>query len=305
MILSDKSKSWLILIALSVIWGSSFILIKKGLIAFTPIQVACLRVSISSLSFLPVLLIRWKKIDWSKFKYFAIVGLAGSGIPAFLFAFAQTEINSTMAGILNSLTPLFTFVLGLLIFGLAFSWSKMVGVVVGLAGAAVLIFYGSEAGMQGNFRYAILVIFATMCYATSANVVGTFLKEIRSLTISAVAFSIVGLPAVIMLFSTDFLEVMQSNEYALASLGYVSILAVMGTVIASAIFFYLVHLTNPVFASMIAYLIPIVALGWGFLDGETVTIFHFLGMALILSGIYLSKSRKTKNQKEEIGIINN
>ncbi len=282
-------KSWLILILLSFIWGSSFILIKKSLVAFSPVQVACLRISISAIAFLPFFLGRLRQIDWSKLRYYIIVGLAGSGFPAFLFAFAQTQINSVMAGILNSLTPLFTLVLGMMLFGSQLIWSKVLGVLVGLVGAALLILLGHEQGIEGKFLYSFLVILATICYATSVNTVGTYLKKVDSITLSAVTFCLIGLPALIYLLSTDFLAVMQSGAAAWTSLGYVSILALMGTVIASVVFFYLVHMTNALFASMIAYLIPIVAFLWGLADGEHIQWFHFAGMALILSGIYVSR----------------
>jgi drug/metabolite transporter (DMT)-like permease len=290
--LSDTAKSWLILVMLSMIWGSSFILIKKSLIAFSPEQVACLRISISALAFIPFLAARFKRIDWKKWRYFLLVGVAGSALPSFLFAFAQTQINSTMAGILNSLTPLFTLILGMLFFGAPFILKKTGGVFLGLLGAILLILWSNDQGLSGHWVYALLVIGATICYATSVNTVGAFLKDVHSVTISAVSFSFMGLPALIYLFSTDFLSVMASSPQAWASLSYVAILALFGTVLATIIFFYLVHLNNPVFASMIAYLIPIVAVFWGVLDGEPVSWMHGVAMLLILSGIYLSRQKK-------------
>jgi drug/metabolite transporter (DMT)-like permease len=290
--LSDSARSWLILITLSMIWGSSFILIKKSLIAFSPQQVACLRIGISALAFFPFLAARFRRIDWQKWRYFLLVGVTGSAVPAFLFAFAQTQINSTMAGILNSLTPLFTLILGMFFFGSPFVVKKAGGVFLGLLGAILLILWSNEQGLSGHWAYALLVILATICYATSVNTVGSYLKGINSVTISAVSFSFMGLPALGYLFSTDFLSLMAHSPQAWASLGYVSILALFGTVLATMIFFYLVHLNNAVFASMIAYLIPIVAVFWGVIDGEPVSWMHGLGMILILSGIYLSRQKR-------------
>ncbi len=288
-------QSWAILIALGLTWGSSFILIKKGLEVYTPVQVATLRISISALSFLPFLLLRWAKTDWSKWKFLLVVGLCGSAIPALMFAIAQTQISSSIAGILNSLTPLFTLVLGVLFFGNPGSWLKFFAVMIGLLGAGILIFMGKDAGIDGNVWYGLFVVVAAICYGTNGNTVATYLRDMNSLTISSVAFSMVGWPAMVFLFSgTDFLPTLANEPGAWEALGYITILAVFGTVIATVFFFKLVQWTSALFASMVTYLIPIIALMWGVLDGEPVTLYHFWGMGLILSGIYLSRQRKKK-----------
>lgn len=285
-------KSWAILITLSLIWGSSYILIKKGLLVYTSTEVACLRLSISALSFLPVVLYRWKRIDWSRWRYLLLVGLTGTAIPAFMFAIAQTEISSSVAGVLNSLTPLFTLVLGILLFKSDTAWVKVLGVLIGLAGAALLILMGKEAGIQGNPWYGLLVIVGCICYAISSNVVGSYLRDMSSISISAASFGMVGLPAIFyLLFATDFTQVLAQEEGATLALAYIVILALFGTVLASIIFFKLVQWTTPVFASMISYIVPAVALGWGFFDGEPITWLHFVGMGLILSGVYLVKDK--------------
>ncbi len=270
-------------------WGSSFILIKKGLIAFNATQLASLRISISALAFLPFFLIRLKVIDWSKFKYFIIVGLLGSGIPSYLYAFAQTEISSSVAGLLNSLTPIFTLLAGILFFRLQWKWSKLIGVFLGFIGALFLIFIGEDTGLSGDFRYSLLIVLGTICYALSLNTVKTYLQDIPSLTISSVSFFIIGIPASIYLFNTDFLNVLQEHEHGWASLGYVATLSILGTVLASIIFFKIVQETNPLFASMVSYLIPIIAVLWGILDGESFFMMHTVGMAFILIGVYISK----------------
>jgi len=262
--------AWIILILLALTWGSSYILIKKGLVAFSPTQVAGLRVTISALAFLPLFIIRWKDIDWSKWKPLAIVGFTGSFFPAFLFSNAQTELSSSITGVLSSLTPLFTLLIGILFFKMPTLWTKIVGVLVGLLGATLLIYFNQNSGEVGNPIYGILVGIATACYGISTNVVKKDLQEMSSLTISAVAFFIIGIPGAIWLFSTDFLTVIQTHEQA---------------------WFKLVQITNPVFASMVSYLTPIVAVGWGVLDGESITMFHFFGMILILLGVYISRNK--------------
>ncbi|MFK8100978.1 MAG: DMT family transporter [Saprospiraceae bacterium] len=282
-------KNWFSLLLLSIVWGSSFILIKKGLIAFNATQLASLRISISALAFLPLFLIQLKGIDWSKFKYFILVGLLGSGIPAYLYAFAQTEISSSVAGLLNSLTPIFTLLAGILFFRLQWKWSNLIGVFLGFIGALFLIFIGENTGLSGDFRYSFLVVLGTICYALSLNTVKTYLQNIPSLTISSVSFFIIGIPASIYLFTTDFLSVLQEHEHGWSSLGYIATLSIIGTVLASIIFFKIVQETNPLFASMVSYLIPIVAVLWGILDGESFFILHTVGMAFILIGVYISK----------------
>ncbi len=283
-------KSWLVLLALSLIWGSSYILIKKGLEVYSSNQLATMRLSISALAFLPVLAYRFRRVDWSRWKHLLVVGLTGTAIPAFMFAIAQTQISSSVAGLLNSLTPLFTLLLGMLLFGSSSNWGKVLGVLVGLGGAAMLILMGRQAGVEGNPWYGLLVIVGTICYATSSNVVGSYLRDMSSVTISAASFVMVGLPALVFLFSTDFVQVLGYEEGAWQALAYITVLALFGTVLASIIFFRLVQWTTPVFASMISYLVPVVALSWGAFDGEPITLIHFLGMGLILSGVYLVKN---------------
>ncbi len=280
--------SWAVLFLLSLVWGSSYILIKKGLVVFAPEQLACLRISISSLAFLPIFLLHLRRVDWSKTRYLLIVGLAGSFIPAFLFATAQTKLSSSLTGLLSSLTPLFTLLQAFILFHLPFAWNKMIGVLMGLAGACFLIYFGPQGASQ-NIWYAGLVIIATFLYAYSSNTVKASLQDMNPLTLSATAFVLVGPPALVYLLTTDVLHIIQSHPEGWAALAYVTLLALAGTVLASFLFFWLVQLTNPVFASSVSYLIPLVALAWGVVDGETITIFHFFGMALILAGVYLAR----------------
>ncbi len=280
--------SWFVLLLLSIVWGSSYILIKKGLLAFAPEQLACMRISFSTLCFLPIFILRFSDIDWSKTKALLIVGGAGSFIPAFLFALAQTRLSSSLTGLLSSLTPLFTLLQAFILFKMPYSWAKILGVLMGLCGAVFLVYFG-QSGNSANFWYGGLVIIACFLYAYSANTVKASLQDMNPITLSAASFVLVGPPAILYLLSTDFIEIIQTHPQGLSSLGYICLLAFAGTVIASLLFFWLVQLTNAVFASTVSYLIPMVALGWGFLDGEPITIYHFLGMVLILFGVYISR----------------
>jgi len=294
-VISEDLRNWLVLIALGLVWGSSFILIKRSLLAFSATQVACLRMSFSAIAFMPLVFWHWSKIDWSRLRYLIIVGLTGTALPAIFFATAQTQISSSLAGILNSLTPLFTLILGLLFFNAKAGWKKILGVALGLAGASILILMTGNTQVDGNIWYALLVILAALCYATSSNVVGNYLKDMNALIISAASFGLVGIPGLIYLLAgTNFVYRMGHVDYAWTALGYVSILALVGTVAASVLFFRLIQWTSPLFSSTVAYLVPIIALFWGVLDGESIYFFHFVGMSLILAGVYLSRRKRTR-----------
>lgn len=283
-------RSWLVLFLLSIIWGTSYILIKKGLVAFTPFQVAAIRLSVSAIAFMPILIWKFREVNWQKWTALLLVGLTGTAIPSFLFPIAQTEISSSIAGMLNSLTPISTLIIGVVVFRAAFAWSKLIGLLIGLGGAAILILFGKEAGVEGNVWYSLFVVLATICYASSSNIVGFYLRDMSSLMISAASFIMVGVPALIYLFSTDFTTVLVTHDQGWVSLMYITILALASTVLASILFFRLVLDTSPVFSSTVSYIVPIVALVWGAYDGEPITLIHFLGMLLILAGVYLSKN---------------
>ncbi|MCC6687760.1 MAG: EamA family transporter [Saprospiraceae bacterium] len=280
---------WVTLWSLGLLWGCSFFLIKKGLVCYTPVQTASIRIGVTSLAFLPFFIWHFKKINWKNLKYYAIVGLAGSGIPAFLFANAQTEVSSSVSGILNSLTPLFTLIIGIVFFNNKENVRKFFGVLLGLGGAVILILYGKELNTGGHISYSLLIILATICYATSVNTVKKFLQEENPLVLSAVAFQIIGIPSLIVLFNTDFTGKLQLDHEAWVALGYLVILAFVGTFMATVLFFGLVQKTDALFGSMTTYIIPIMAIFLGLLDGEVLEISHGMGMAAILGGVYLSR----------------
>ena len=279
------------LFVLAAIWGSSFILIKYGLLGLDPIQVALVRISLATLSLAPVAVFHLKRVPRKSWLPIAFVGLFGSGIPPFMFAIAQTHVPSALTGIINATTPLFAFVIGIWFFGVAFHWLKGLGVLTGLAGSAILILYGT-AGVSLEFiQYGLMILVATVCYGTSVNIIGKYLKEVPPLTITSVSFLIIGIPAIGLLFTTDIVARLESSAVAKESFGYVAILAVIGTALANFIFFNLAQRTTALFASTVTYLIPIVALIWGFRDGEPIGLLHVLGMILILAGVYLSSNR--------------
>lgn len=281
--------AWILLGILSLIWGCSFILIKKALIAFDPVQLTCLRLGISALAFTPFVVYYRKEIAWSRLGTFFLVGLTGSGIPAFLFFKAQTHVSSSIAGVLNSMTPIWTLLLGGLFFNTGFSTKRTTGVLMGFAGAASLLWIGGTQESGENSLFGLLIVCATLCYGLSVNLVQGFFHETRPVIISAVSFFSIGIPALLYLFTTDVTHVVQTHPDALYSLVSVATLSLFGTVIASIIFYSLVQRTNAVFGSTTTYFMPIVALAWGIADNETIGLVHFLSMGLILFGVYLIK----------------
>lgn len=295
--LQNKAAQWAVFFLLSTIWGSSFILMKKGMVAFSDTQVAALRV-FSAFAFMLPLGIRYFK-DLKKQDVLAliVVGLCGNGIPAFLFTKAETVLDSSIVGILNALVPLFTLITGVVWFGLVVKWRSIFGIAVGLAGAVYLIVPELQLPGMGNAAYALLPVLATLCYAISLNTIKAKLAHMKSLAITVIAFCFVGPIAGVYLFSTDFIPVLLSHPEAVPSLIYTLILGIVGTGIAVLIFNELIKETTPVFASSVTYVIPVVALLWGALDGEVIRPYHIIGVGLILFGVYLVNLRNRRERK--------
>jgi len=280
---------WLVLIALMLTWGSSFILIKRGLVTFDSIQVGTLRVSISFLALLPFAITRLSKIKIKNFHLFLIAGLFGNAFPAFLFAMAQTELDSLMAGVLNSLTPLFTLLLGVWFFGRRTHFLNVAGVITGFIGAAGLLFAAGAGSGHLNILPSLYVILATICYAINMNFIKNFLTGYDSITIASLAFMFIGVPAIVYLgFNTDFFHLMGSDEKSWESLGYIAILSVFGTALAIIANFWIIKRTSPLFASSVTYLMPIVSIAWGVFDGELFLASFFFWILVILTGVYIA-----------------
>ena len=289
---NTKIVHWIILLGLAVIWGSSFILMKRGLEAYSSSQVASLRIFIAFLFLIPFAVRNLKLIVSQKWKYFLAAGLLGNCIPAYLFTRAQTGMASSLVGMLNSLTPLFTLILGVFLFQAKIKWFNAIGVIIGLAGALGLILANEGTTISGSFGYAIYIIIATFMYALSVNIIKKHLHDINSVHISAVSFMFIGPITGIYLFSTDFTVVLVSHPKAFSSLAYITILALIGTAVSAIIFNVLVKMTNVLFASSVTYIIPIIAMMWGLLDGETITLLHLLWISVILLGVYLVNKKK-------------
>jgi drug/metabolite transporter (DMT)-like permease len=291
--------SWLLLIVLALIWGSSFILMKWGMEwnnqkTFSDEEVAGLRIVFASAFLLP-LLIKYYKIDLKK--YFLPLfgmGMFGNLIPAFLFTAAETEISSSLAGMLNALTPLFTILIAVFVLKNKTNTKQITGILIGFAGAVSLMYFSEDKGRHGNgFFYCMLVVAATLCYAISVNIIKRYLSTINSIVAGTWAFSIIGPLALIYLFArTEFIHTMQTNEHAMKSLGAISILGIVGSSLSVIAFNTLIKNSGPVFASSVTYLIPVVAILWGVREGETVVWPQYVSMGVILAAIYLINKKK-------------
>jgi drug/metabolite transporter (DMT)-like permease len=281
---------WVYLIVLALIWGSSFILIKKGLVALSPFQLGSLRIIFSSIFLLILGFKSLPTIPLHKWKFIALTAFLGTFFPAFLFAFAQTQISSSVSSILNSLTPLNTLLLGGLFFGVAFKRTQIIGVFIGLCGTLLLILNGAVHHPNQNYFYTILVIIASICYATNVNLIKNHLSDIKPLAITTGNFFVLLIPASIVLYFTNFCSIISEVEVQNATV-YILILGILGTGIANIIFFKLIQISSPVFATSVTYLIPIVAFFWGLLDGEFLTPVQVIGAFIILVGVYMSSKK--------------
>ncbi|MFT6849666.1 MAG: drug/metabolite transporter (DMT)-like permease [Sphingobacteriales bacterium] len=282
-----------VLIFLTFIWGSSFILIKFGLEVYSATEVASMRIFFSFLCLFPLMVMQWKKVPKKAWGPIMIVGFIGSCIPAFMFAFGQTKLSSSTTGVLNSLVPIFTFIFGVLFFKNQFNGRKLAGVLIGLLGAVLLIILRTDGSFDPNYAYGFFIVLATICYGTSVNVVKNYLQDVPALTISSMSFSVIGiLCGIYLLGFTDFTSKIVSGPTELKAAGYIFLLAAFGTALALIMFNKLVQLKSALFATTTTYLIPIVALGWGILDGEDVGLLHLVGMGTILIGVYLANVKR-------------
>jgi drug/metabolite transporter (DMT)-like permease len=282
-----KQSKWFYLLLLSLIWGSSFILIKRGLVGLTAVQVGALRIIFAATFLLIIGFKSLKKILPHQWKFVAITSFFGTFIPAFLFAIAETKVDSSIVAILNSLTPLNTLVLGIIAFGIPFQKHQILGVFIGLIGCLLLVLSGVSNHTEQNYYYLIYVVIASLCYAVNVNLIKKYLSNLNSLSITTGNFTVLLLPALIILSFTDFSQKINLNttQYSLL---FVMILGVLGTGIANILFFKLIQISSPVFATSVTYLIPIVAFFWGLLDNEMLTPSQFFGAFIILIGVYLS-----------------
>jgi|TARA_B110000977_G_scaffold45079_1_gene61293 drug/metabolite transporter (DMT)-like permease len=286
--MNTEQKKWFYLFLLALTWGSSFILIKKGLLGLSPFQLGSLRTVMSSLFIFTIGFKSLKTIQSHQWKWIIITGFIGTFFPSFLFAFAETEVDSGIVSILNSLVPLNTVLIGLAVFKITSTKTQVFGVILGFVGASMLIFNSMELHPDQNYLYAGFVILATVMYASSVNIIKRYLQDVKPIAIATGNFVAIIIPAILVLsFSNFFTTETFQNDTIYMSIGSVAILSLFGTVMAKIIFNSLIQISSPVFASSVAYLMPLVALLWGLLDGEVFGINQGLASSLILLGVYL------------------
>jgi drug/metabolite transporter (DMT)-like permease len=283
--------NWFIFIVLSVIWGSSFIMMKEGLVHLNAFQVASLRIIFSGIVLLPSAIKHIRKVPTNKLGVIFMSGVLGSLLPAYLFCVAEMGIDGALAGTLNSLTPIFVIITGALFFNSKTSTNKILGILTAFTGSILLLISKGHMQESQNLVYVSYVVLATIFYGFNVNMVYKYLKDIGSLQIAAVALTLNAIPALIVLYFTGYFSLPLSDSGVLYSTGHAALLGIMGTAVASIIFYKLVKSAGAVFASMVTYGIPIIANIWGIIYGEEVGWKQFACLVLILAGVYIANRK--------------
>ena len=289
--MNPEKERWVLLVVLSIIWGSSFILIKKSLEHFTPYEVGALRVLIAGIVLLPLAILNIKKFPRKHLKWLIIAAVTGNFIPMFLFPIAETQISSSIAGIINSMMPIFVIIVGTLFWKFSTSKRQLIGVAISFSGACILALSGGESG-ELKLIPIVLLLLATLCYAISTTTVKSKLHEIPAKILSAFVFSFVLiLPSLITLVFSGFFNNLHANENLFVGLGFVSLLSIFGTGLAMMLNYRLLSISTPLFASTVTLLMPVVAVIWGSLDGEKLTPMQGLGGVVILAGLIFLRAK--------------
>ncbi len=289
-------QNWGLLVALALVWGSSFILIKRGLEVFSPGELGAFRIVAAGTFLLPLSLPKVKKLNSKQIQNLIIVGLVGSFIPAFLFAKAQTQLSSSITGVLNAITPLFVVLIGSVFFKSKITRTNAFGLAIAFIGVTILVTVKEGSGF-GDFSdinaYAFFVILACVCYGFNVNIIKHSFVELKPVEITAISLLMVLPVALVFLMAgTEFSYKIVTADGALLALTYVAILGILGTAIALIFFNRLVKSATPVFASSVTYLIPIVAILWGVWDGESLLVGHYIGIAAVLFGVWIGNRKK-------------
>jgi len=284
----EKAINWLIFIILSVIWGSSFILMKVSKEHLNGYQIGAVRIFSAGLIFLPLAVVHITQIPARKIPFVMLSGALGNFFPAFLFAIAiEKKIDSALAGILNSLTPLFVIVIAVLFFKAKVQQKKIIGVLIGFVGLTILSL--SKGGISfDNYVYALLILVATIMYGLNVNIVTQYLKDIEPMKLATVSLGIMSLFAAVVMWQQDVFSMAVYDEGARLSIFYAALLGIVGSAFATALFYALIKRAGGLFASLVSYGIPVVAIFWGIVAGEVVTAIQISCLALILGGVYLA-----------------
>ena len=290
--MSNYNKKWFYLAILSLIWGSSFILIKKGLVGLTPYQVASLRIIFAATVILLYSYNSLKKIPKASWKWILITAYTGTFFPVYFISYGQSEIESGLASIITTITPINTLVVGIIFFGLIFTKKQLLGLLIGLGGAILLIYEASGAEFSINIYYSFFIYMTTVGYAASVNLIKNYLTNISPEAVTAGIFISISPPALIVLFLSDFSSLNFHDSQVINSIIFVFVLGVFSSAIAQTLFNKFVKIASPLFASAVTYTMPIVAIFWAILDGETLTLMQFFATAIILVGVYMVNKKK-------------
>jgi len=300
--MSKQTISWLLLLLLACIWGSSFILMKKGMFAedgtaiFSSEQVGSLRMLIAALALLPISIGKLKKLSWKNIFPLAIVGFCGNFFPAFLFTYAETGISSGLAGMLNSFTPIFTIIIGFLFFKTKLTNKQIIGTVIGTLGIIALVLTGKTASLNGDWDHILAIVLATLLYAISLTTIKNKLSNFNSFEITSLAFLIIFPFSICGFFLTDTIQTFNSNPMAYQGIFYIIILSIVGTALAVVLFNRIIAFSSALFASSVTYFIPIVAVLIGFTFGETINLWQVLSMLIVLSGVIIANISLKKSK---------
>lgn len=266
---------------------------KKALVELTPIQVGALRIIITTVFLLLIGYKSLRKIKHTQWKYVFLSALLGTLFPSFFYAYAITGIDSSIASILNSLTPFNTLLVGMFVFGFLFKKEQMIGILVGLVGTIILIFKGADLNPDQNYWFALLPIISSIGYAFNVNIIKKYLQDLEAIAITTGGFVLIVIPALIILSTTGFFTTVNYSKPEVSNaLLYMVILAVIGTGIAKIMFNKLIQISSPVFSTSVTYLIPIVAVIWGIVDGEKLSFIQLVAGVVILLGVYLVNRKK-------------
>lgn len=287
---------WFLLIFISLTWGSSFILIKKSLEAFSPYEIGAIRVVGSGLILAVIGIPTLLRMRRNTLLWVIIAGFFGNFLPMFLFPIAQTQVSSSLAGILDSLVPIFILAFGFLLFGIKSKWSQVVGAIIGFIGAASLIYFSEGNSETSQFGYAMLIVLAGASYGVNSLVIKEKLPDIDAVKLTAAIYSFWSIPSLIILYYTGLIQNFEMKPTYTEPMIYMAILTIFGTAVAMLLYFKLIQNTSAIFASISSYLLPVVAVIWGILDGEQFTMWYIFGAVLILIGIYLIREKSTNTK---------
>ena len=232
--------------------------------------------------------------------WIALSGLFGNFLVVFIFPIAQQGVSSSLAGIINALDPIFTLVLGAILFGIRNKVIQYAGAIIGFIGAIILVYSSNSGNGENHLYYTVLLVIGSALYAVAALIIEKKLHHIKSTDISTGIYTIWMVPSLLILsFSGFFTDIDYSQNETLTALGYLVFLTVISTTLVMFLFFKLVQDTSAVFVSTISLLLPVVAVIWGVLDKEKFTVWYAIGGLLILISVYLIREKKNKSLEKE------